>query len=102
LPSRMPAFGFSAVPLPMKNRRMLPGVHPPIAAALGNTALAVAVPGSASTDSPVLVAAAFAVREAPSNSRRAAATTAHANGPAAGESPLPPASNHASKPAPRP
>jgi hypothetical protein len=87
----------------MKNRRMLPGAHPPIAEALGDSTLAVTALASGSTDSPVLVAAAgFAVREARSNSRRVAASVAHANGPAAGESPSPPAPNHASKPAPRP
>ena len=103
MPSRMPPLGLSAVPSPMKNRRMLPGAHPPIAAALGDTARAVTALASGSADSPVLVAAAgFAVREARSNSRRVAANVAHANGPAAGESPSPPAPNHASKPAPRP
>ena len=87
----------------MKNRRMLPGAHPPIAEALGDSTLAVTALASGSTDSPVLVAAAgFAVREARPNSRRVAASVAHANGPAAGESPSPPAPNHASKPAPRP
>lgn len=82
---------------------MLPGAHPPIAEALGDSTLAVAALASGSTEAPVLVAAAgFAVREARSNSRRVAANVAHANGPAAGESPSPPAPNHASKPAPRP
>jgi hypothetical protein len=46
----------------------------------------------------VLTAAAgAAVRAAPLSSRRLAAATVHANGAAAGESPLPPAPNHANK-----
>jgi hypothetical protein len=87
----------------MKNLRMLPGAHPPVAEALGDSTLAVTALASGSTDSPVLVAAAgFAVREARLNSRRVAARVAHANGPAAGESPSPPVPNHVIKPAPRP
>ena len=82
----MPAFGLSAVPLPMKIRRIEPGYQPPNAAAAGTTG------------SPlVTAAAAAAVRAAPPNSRRLAAATVHANGAAAGESPLPPAPNHASR-----
>ena len=68
----------------MKIRRIEPGYQPPNAAAAGTTG------------SPlVTAAAAAAVRAAPPNSRRLAAATVHANGPAAGESPLPPAPNHA-------
>ena len=91
----MPAFGLSAVPLPMKNRRIEPGCHPPNAAAPGD---ATAAPINGATGSPLLTAAAgAAVRDAPPNSRRLAAATVHANGAAAGESPLPPVPNHANK-----
>ena len=61
----MPALGFSAVPLPMKIRRMLLGVQPPIAAALGAAPCA-AAPINGTAGSPLdVAAAAFAIREAP-------------------------------------
>jgi len=91
----MPAFGLSAVPLPMKNRRIEPGCQAPNAAAPGD---ATAAPINGVTGSPLLTAAAgAAVRDAPPNSRRLAAATVHANGAAAGESPLPPVPNHANR-----
>ena len=37
MPSKMPAFGFSAVPSPAKTRKMLPGCHPPAVAAAPNS-----------------------------------------------------------------
>ena len=94
----MPAFGLAAVPLPTKNRKMLPGCHPPRAAALGeptpDTDETAAADGS--TGAPMLTAAdGSAVRADPLNSRRAAANAAHASGAAAGPSPLPPPPNHA-------
>ena len=101
----MPAFGFSAVPLPMKNRKMLPGCHPPRADALGAPTLDAdeTTAADGSTGAPVLTAAdGFAVRSDPPNSRRAAANAAHANGAAAGPSPLPPPPNHAKTEPPRP
>jgi hypothetical protein len=101
----MPAFGFSAVPLPTKNRKMLPGCHPPIADALGEPTPVAdeTTPAEGSTGAPVLTAAdGFAVRAEPPNSRRAAANAAHANGAAAGPSPLPPPPNHANTEPPRP
>ncbi|CAN1553785.1 hypothetical protein MCEMAEM6B_02761 [Mycobacteriaceae bacterium] len=95
----MPAFGFSAVPLPTKNRKILPGCHAPSAAAPGVATadpindLAAGVAGS-----PLLTAAAGAAMcAAPPSSRRLAAATVHANGTAAGESPLPPAPSHANR-----
>jgi hypothetical protein len=106
LPSRMPAFGLSAVPLPTKSRRMLPGCHAPIAAADGDATLA-ADPNNdaaAATGSPedTTAAAGTALSEPPPISRRAAAAAAHTSGAAAGESPLSPAPNQANNPAPRP
>lgn len=84
----MPALGSVAVPLPTKNRSTLPGCQ--VAAALGD---ATAEP----TGSPVLtVAAAFAGRDTPPSSRRAAANATHASGAAAGASP-PPAPNQESR-----
>jgi len=91
----MPAFGLSAVPLPMKIRRIEPGYQPPSAAAPGDTT---AEPINGDAGSPLDTAAAAAtVRAAPPNSRRLAAATVHTNGPAAGESPLPPAPNHTNR-----
>jgi hypothetical protein len=79
----------------MKIRRIEPGYQPPNAAAPGD---ATAAPINGVTGSPLATAAsAAAVRDAPFSSRRLAAATVHANGPAAGESPLPPAPNHASR-----
>ena len=94
----MPAFGLSAVPLPMKNRRMLPGCQPPIADAAGDTTADAeaagpisGTAGSAGSPLDVVAAAAFAAPEPEPDpsSRRAAANAAHANGAAAGESPEP-------------
>ena len=79
----------------MNSRRTEPGCHAPNAAAPGD---ATAEPINGDTGSPLLTAAAgAAVREAPPNSRRLAAATVHANGAAAGESPLPPAPSHANR-----
>ena len=75
----MPAFGFSAVPLPTNSRRMLPGCHPPTAAATSEPI------GSALMD-----AAAARVVLVASSSRREAANVVHANGANTGASPLPP------------
>ena len=91
----MPAFGLSAVPLPTKIRRMLPGAQAPTADALGAAPCA-AVPINGTAGSPLVVAAAlFAIREVPPCSRRLTANAAHANGAAAGPSPLPPVASHA-------
>ena len=103
----MPAFGFVAVPSPTKNRRIAPGYQPAYVAADGDPTAAADGPNNAAagaTGSPVDTdAAAGTVREAPPNSRRLAAATVHANGPAAGPSPDPPDANHAntSEPTPR-
>jgi hypothetical protein len=73
----------------MKNRKILPGCH--IADADGPTN----DPGP--TDSPVLTAATgLAVRADPTNSRRAAANAAHANGATTGPPSLP-APSHPNK-----
>ena len=98
-PSNMPAFGLAAVPLPTKNRRIAPGYQPAIVAADGDPTAAAVGP----TGSPVDTDAAGAdVRAAPPNSRRLAAATVHANGPAAGPSPEPPEANHANRFEPTP
>ena len=83
----------------MKIRRIEPGYQPPNAAAPGdatadpNNAAAAGTAGSPlDTD-----AAGAAVRDAPLSSRRLAAAAVQANGAAAGESPLPPVPNHASR-----
>ncbi len=100
MPNKIPAFGLSAVPLPMKNRRMLPGCHPPIADAAGDATAAAEAAGpicdtAGSAGSPLeVVAAASAVPEPEPNSRRVTANAAHANGAAAGESPPEPEPNH--------
>ena len=93
MPNKIPPLGLSAVPLPMKNRKMLPGCHPPIADAAGD-ATAAAGPtsdttGSAGSPLDVLVAAALAEPRSDSNSRRAAANAAHPTGPDPGAT-LPP------------
>jgi len=91
----MPPFGLAAVPSPIKNRRIEPGCQAPNAAAPGD---ATADPINGATGSPLLTAAAgAAVRDAPFSSRRLAAATVHANGAAAGESPLPPVPSHANR-----
>jgi hypothetical protein len=99
LPNKIPAFGLSAVPLPMKNRTMLPGCHPPIADAAGDTTADAAGPisdtaGSAGSPLDVVAAAALATPEPDPSSRRAAANAAHANGAAAGKSPPEPDPSH--------
>ena len=86
----MPAFGLSAVPSPMKNRRTLPGCH--VADALGE---ATADPTGPAGPLLLTAAAGAAVDTDPFNSRRLAAATVHASGVAAGVSPLPPAPRHA-------
>jgi hypothetical protein len=93
--------------LPTKNRRIAPGYQPANVAADGDPTAAADGPNNAAagaTGSPVDTDdAAATVREAPPNSRRLAAATVHANGPAAGPSPDPPEANHAntSEPTPR-
>ena len=99
MPNKIPAFGLSAVPLPMKNRKMLPGCQPPIADAAGDTTAEAAGPisdtaGSAGSPLEVVVAAALAVPEPEPSSRRVTAKAAHANGAAAGESPPEPEPSH--------
>jgi len=99
----MPAFGLAAVPLPTKNRKILPGCHPPIADALGEPTPDTDETADGSTGAPVLTAAAgFTGRDTPPNSRRAAANAVHANGAAAGPSPSAPPPNHANTEPPRP
>ena len=99
-PSRMPAFGLAAEPLPTKNRRIAPGYQPANVAADGDPTAAADRPP---TNSPVDTdAAAAAVRDAPPNSRRDAAATVHANGAADGPSPEPPEANHANRFEPTP
>ena len=88
----MPAFGLSAVPLPMNIRRTLPGCHPPTAAA---DDAAVGPAGSA-----LLIAAAALVVFDALSSRRDAARAAHANGPASGASPPEPVCSHDNSVAP--
>lgn len=75
----------------MKNRRMLPGCHPPADAAGDATAEAAGpISDSGSTGSLLEVAAAvFATPEPEPTSRRVTVTAAHANDTAAGESPEP-------------
>ena len=95
LPYKMPAFGFAAVPSPTKNRNTAPGYQP----ATGEpTAAPDAAPSdtTGSAGSPLdTCAAGAAVRDRAPNSRRLAAATVHANGPAPGPSPEPPNANHA-------
>ena len=93
----MPAFGLSAVPSPMKIRRMLPGSHAPNADADGDTT---ADPTNRDTGSPLVTdAAAATTGNDPPNSRRLAPTAGHPDRPTTEPSPLPPAPNHASTPA---
>ena len=81
----MPALGFSAVPLPTKIRRMLPGCQ----AALARGADTWAARGVRVAGSPVLrVDAGVAVRVFAPSSRRLTAATVHASGAAAGVSPV--------------
>ena len=81
----MPALGFSAVPLPTKIRKMLPGCH----AALALGADTWAALGFSAVGSPLLmVAAGVAVRAFTPSSRRLTAATVHASGAAAGVSPV--------------
>ena len=93
----MPAFGFSAVPSPTKNRMNAEigseAVNDPVADALGELTAAAdpinLAPGVAG--SPLVVAAAGATTPpVPPNSRRANAAAVHANGAAAGLSEPPP------------
>jgi hypothetical protein len=84
----MPAFGFDAVPSPIKNRTMLPGCQ--VADALGEATADPTGPAGA----PLLTGAAAAVGEDPFNSRRLVATATHPEGPDTGSSPLP-SPNHA-------
>ena len=84
----MPAFGLSAVPLPMKNR-MKSATGFDVSDAVADAAGENAANGSAG--SPLLVAAAAAGAAAllPS-SRRLSASAAHASGAIAGDSSVPP------------
>ena len=50
----MPALGFSAVPLPTKTRRMLPGCH--VAEADGAAAAATGAPTAVDPEPPALIA----------------------------------------------
>ena len=109
LPNKIPAFGLSAVPLPMKNRTMLPGCHPPIADAAGDTTADAEAAGptsdttgSAGSPLDVVAAAAFAVLEPDPSSRRVTAAAAHANGAAAGAPPSAPPPSQSSKRVDRP
>ena len=78
--------GLSAVPLPTKIRRMLPGCQP-VALALGADTWA--APSFGAAGSPLLmVTAGVAVRAFAPSSRRLAAATVHANGAATGVSPV--------------
>lgn len=92
----MPAFGFSAVPLPTKNRRIDPGCQAPNAAAEGEAAAEAVAEEAGAIGSPlgVTAAAGAALSAPPPISRRAAAAAAHTTVAAAGESPLPPAPSH--------
>ena len=97
----MPAFGFAAVPSPTKNRNTAPGYQPatgePTApdAATGDT--------TGAAGSPLVTCAAGATdRDRTPNSRRLAAATVHANGPAPEPSPEPPNANHATTSSPTP
>ena len=92
----MPAFGFDAVPLPMKKPMKsvigLDAVTELIADALGET-----------TAPTVVDAAGLAVALLPSNSRREEAATVHTNGATAGSlPPSPPEPSHDSTPAATP
>lgn len=89
----MPAFGSDAVPLPTKNRQILPGCHP--------TAAIDAATGPAGSPL-VTAAAALGVLAALPDSRRDTATSAHPNGATTGASPPEPDHSHANTPAPTP
>ena len=89
--------GLSAVPLPTKIRRMLPGCQAPTAEAPGDGTVD---PTDATGGSPLLTdAAGTATRAAPPNSRRLAAAADHAN-VADGSAPPFTAPSHASMPVP--
>ena len=95
----MPAFGFSAVPSPTKNRMKSAiglAVNEPVAEAPG---VSTSVPAAAPINgSPLVVAAAaLAVPACEPTSRLVAANAAHANGPAAGTPPSLPAPSHDSR-----
>ena len=89
--------GLSAVPLPTKIRRMLPGCQAPTAEAPGDGTVD---PTDATGGSPLLTEAAGpAMRAAPPNSRRLAAAAVHATG-ADGSAPPFTAPSHVSMPVP--
>ena len=92
----MPAFGLSAVPLPTKNRKMLPGCHAPTAAAEGEATAEPLSDATPDAGSPVDTdaAARTGLSEPLPISRRVAAAAAHTTVAAAGESPLPSAPSH--------
>ena len=92
----IPPFTLSAVPYPKKNRRMLPGCHPPTAAATAEATV-----GSAGW-ALLTAAAALAAFDAVPGSRRDTASAVHINGAANGPSPLPPAPSHDNRFTPKP
>lgn len=81
----MPAFGFSAVPLPMKIR---------MKSATGFAASEAVADAAPTNGPPLVVVAVCAATEPEPCVRRVAATAAQANGPAAGPSPPPPVPSH--------
>jgi hypothetical protein len=90
LPTRMPAFGFSAVPSPIQTRTN---------SANGSTVAAAPGETNGFNGSPAeVVAAAGAAPPGLFRSRRVNANAVHINGSAAGPSPPLPPCNHASKP----
>ncbi|MDA2950935.1 MAG: hypothetical protein O2892_18190 [Actinomycetota bacterium] len=95
------------MPLPTKKRKKSAtgfDTNAPAADTLGDTTAPAAVPAAVPAADPingspldVLDAAANTTPAGEPNSRRDAANAAHANGPAAGTPPPPPAPNHANK-----
>ena len=93
LPNRMPAFGLAAVPSPTKNRKTAPGYQPSTGAVDEDPTEAIN-DTTGSTGSPVDTCADGTTgRDRAPNSRRLAAATVHANGPAPEPSPEPKASH---------
>ena len=104
---RMPPFGSSAVPFPMKIRRKSAtgfDVNDAVADAFGeNTCVPAAGPISGSAGSPdVVVADAAGLIGVDPSSRRATANADHNNGSATGAPPGPPDSSHRNRPRPIP
>jgi hypothetical protein len=93
LPYKMPAFGLAAVPSPTKNRSTAPGYQPATGAVDEDPTEAIN-DTTGSTGSPVDTCADGTTgRDRAPNSRRLAAATVHANGPAPEPSPEPKASH---------